>query len=281
MQKKDSIVCRRQLKALCGVFSLLACFTFSFGLVSEINGQVYVTKVKGNWRVSGGAAVEKGQNIPAGKRVNNTGSDAGDMIEMVGGSQVWQISCAAANAAKCRTGMTVPSTTMLGRLWDSVMGYWQGDKEKYTAHIVRGGFNDSVIKLENDEADLTSLFESMPGDTYYLKFRTLGGESGKQTAIPNAKINWKLTNNSAAEKVKIKDLAPGLYEIVKTDRKGEISQGTAWILVVPADKFEAAQKKFAELKETVNQWQSKNLSEDTAIGLTRAGLNYIAQDAKQ
>lgn len=136
----------------------------------------------------------------------------------------------------------LPVRASAGALTRVMHAIQQRFQEGWVTASVRGGgeYHDAVVKTEGARTDVSAIFRGTDPGAYTVTVYAIDG--GRPTTPP--RVSARVSANGGA--VTIPALAPGLYQVdVSSGPMG--TGGSAWIRVVPVERYDAAAKEFAQL----------------------------------
>lgn len=276
------------------IFLLLPTVQAQEGAKPEDIG--FVLNLYGKWflEVEGQTPerINSGRALPAGGTIRVQSPDSSNFIDIVllNTGTISRSCCNKDKSRKreeCDKPISLPKTienksSLLERMLVSMKQLLQRP-ERPVAALSRGGghMEDSVIKLEDDQVDLSPVFNNMEGGLYHLSFRTVvhDTESSSEMSLDKVDLKWEPDH---AFRIKIKHLKPGLYKLRLLEMYGEHYEPTpseAWVLFVEPEKFEQAFASYQEAVQLTSKW-SEDIKPDSVRNFLRSYLELLAGQNK-
>jgi hypothetical protein len=199
----------------------------------------FVVDLHGSWEI---ARAGTAATLPAARRV---AVNAGDVIRKRGDDPAAFVIVALYTGTMMESKkdeVIVPPAPRSGAMGRVMRAIQQRFQEGFISASVRGGrdFHDAIVKADQRRTDLSDVFKGADPGAYTVTVHALDSNGVVGPARTMARIE------AGAGAVSIAALAPGLYQVdISGGPAG--AAGSAWIRVMPADRYGAAAREFAQL----------------------------------
>lgn len=247
----------------------------------------YVFELKGKWLLEGSPnrLLSTADSLPPGGVISFLAPDGVGPSRIVIHNRVGKL----IESRECETKKdcnpislprsTQPESSLLGRVFSTVMDILHRDPQKYKAAITRGSRPlEAVLKLSGETIDLSVPFREERGQEYLLQFISEGREQVK----PLFPIVF---NSGKSLRLVVPGIKAGLYKIQLLDIRSRLPLGPSdevWVLAVESEDYYAvASAGLKEIMSEARQWQSPvtgrriPASGKAVIGFLRAYLSYL------
>ncbi len=251
----------------------------------------YVLDVKGDWNVSGGGRLSKGQSLNVGSVIRSGNpSDTSSYVVVAdhNGNIVERRSCS--NNGECAREIRLPAAAgsnqgVLSRLMGAAMALVSSEPAKYATFVSRGSdLTEAVIKLNEQKLDLSPVFKNMQGDKYLVRFEKIEKNKSAAPAMKPFPFTW---DAKKPEPLVARDLAPGLYRVsvlevslLEPDSGSEPSGNEAWVLVSTPTSYTKAAPSFDAALSVTKQWGT-SVKQNAVRQFLRASLEFITTQMTQ
>jgi hypothetical protein len=131
---------------------------------------------------------------------------------------------------------------------------------------------EAVLPLERSEIDLSAALNPVPAATYLWTLERVDGTSPSVSG----KISWEPAKPS---KVKVQDVAPGLYRLTTAVEGGDSEGSQAWVLLSSPTQYPTDAKAFHQAVELTRSWGDR-VDATGKRALLRATLRSLADAGK-
>ena len=216
-----------------------------------------VLEVKGDWLLKGleqQGPIKLGDNLPAGAVVSRTANSPADSMILV--SQ-----CTGELLKIAESPFPLPKRVDSGpfnRVWLLV-------SKRYHSELIsaqsRGSeesqkLRDAVVRFQDGELHLASVFEAMPPALYRLRLEPIQGLVGAEATKP-IRLDSYEWSPSARPTLKVEALPPGAYELhaSEIDSSNPETTGLSVLVVIcPPPRYDQIAKDFHAAGELVASW---------------------------
>jgi hypothetical protein len=293
----------RTRSACLGVF--LSFMVPSLPAVMAQTNVAYVLDIGGQWQVEGaGQNLQRGNSLRANARVRASatrGTSTFIIIANLNGNIIARKYCRDSGA--CDSPIQLPAAaaapSLISRVFGTVISLWGGNSSKYGTLGSRDAaraLKEGVALLKDGQVDLTAALNTLPKDTYRLRFVTIPCVDLAlcKTILGPVDVMWEPGKPAL---IPAGDLKSGLYEVqLLRKNAGPVvptEKGTeAWVLVSPPANYDAQAAAFAAAKDLTKSWQAtmqsmnqgesgKTIKGTTVSSFLRATLDHLAAEPQQ
>ncbi|HSK71255.1 MAG TPA: hypothetical protein VK892_06140 [Pyrinomonadaceae bacterium] len=261
------------------LFIFFTAFLSISVLPNSVKAQIsigYVLEIRGDWYLNNTIPLRQGQKLPASGVIGIKSPNRFDRIKIADLNGEIRMDEKCAKDCSFKLPAAPVKTSYLSAILSTIMSLiWSESSERYSAHRSRGGeISDGIVKLENDQMDLSPLLSSQ-GEKY-LQWRKIPLKGAKEFGEWSKPIELKLGNGKMI--ISVKDLQPGLYEFNLLRRMENSFEPTdsAWILITPAKDYEKSVESFEQVKK-LNKNLNDGIKPETAGLFIRAYLDNLAR----
>jgi len=245
----------------------------------------YVKDLNGEWHLNNSREVlKKGQALSAGGRLSFKWANTRGSITIADltGRTFFYKSC---GQGQCDGAFVFPSPpatppSVTTQIFGAVMGLWRSNTARYIilGSRTRGQLQETVLRLQEDQLDLSPAAGKLERGTYLLRFIPLKATADPTPAsgLPDVSFDWDAAH---PKKLTLKGLKTGAYEVQLLDRadKIKLEPGTeAWVFIASDGEYEGASRLFAQAKTMTTQWAAQDTTADTKRSFLRGYVDYLA-----